>query len=529
VTDARGHRRRVPAAGGRWALRLAALRGAHLLVALSLLASSWAAEPLSSRAEALLAEGRAAVESALLATYPRTPDHPGWREALDLGRRALRVHDHEETRRFLARAYALVGWSVRAIEHFDALIASGASLDDPPGVIAPFVSSARLYTEAIGDLAFSRYQAGDVDAALALYQRWHDQMPDDPEAMRWLARLHLERQDPVTALPFWERLSQLLPQDESVAYHLAEARRGAAVGPVAATAFRDGVRHYEGGELEAALESFEAALAAAPEFADAAVWSGRLALELERPALAVEHWQRAVELRPDDAGARYFLRRAQDQATYGVAAGVAYHAGLEAYDEGAVEAALASFERAVAANDRFTAAWVWTARTRQELGHYDGAVEAWERVLVLDPGDDRASYFLAIVRQQRGVRAEAGAVFAAGILAFERAEFEAAEAHFREAVAIDPSAVQAWVWLGRVTFSLQRFDEAAEAFGRAAALDPSDEDIAYFAAEAARLAAPEPEEGAEEAPPPDAEAAPASEPEAEPDPDIDPGPERGEP
>jgi tetratricopeptide (TPR) repeat protein len=445
--------------------------------------------PLSANAARLLREAGAALAAAHASDVPRTPDHPGWREALVLGRQALRDSDHPDVRRFLARAYALVGWSVRSMEHFDALLASGASLVDPPRVAVAEVASAELYARMAADLGFTRYELGDIDGAIAIYERWLAALPGDVEATRWLARLHLERLDPDAALPFWETLAREFPDDASIAFYLGEARRGATVGAMAAVAFREGVNAYEAGARDVALERFEAALAASPAFAEAAVWAGRMALELSLPALSAQYWARAVELRPDDAGAAYFLRLARDQASFGIPAGTAFHDGLTAYERRRPEEAVTHFERAVAANGDFTAAWVWLARVRQELGRYDAAVVAWERVTQLDPRDDRAQFFLNVARQQRGFAVEAGRAFAEGLAAYEAADFATAESRLRDAVRLDPTAAQAWVWLGRVRFGLQRFEEAADAFGRAAQLLPDDTGVAFFAREAARLAA----------------------------------------
>ncbi len=465
-----------------------------------LLGVSSAAEEIASEAAALLDEARAAVIEAYGRDDPRTPDHPGWREGLELGRQALAIDPHPDIHRFLGRTYAIVGWSVRALTHFDALLAEGGSLEDPEGTALAEVSSSDLYGATAANIGFARYGVGDLDGALVYYGRWLDAVPGSVSALRWLGRIHLERLDPEAALPFWERVVELEPDDEAAAFYLEEARRGAAVGAEASAAYRSGLTAYQAGDLPAALASFEVAVAAAPGFVDASVWAGRTALEVQRPDLAVRHWERVVAARPDDGGATYFLRVAQDQAAYGVAAGSRFHAGIEAYERGDRDGAGAAFAAAVAANGDFVEAWVWLARVHQELGRYDDAVEAWERVLVLDPRDERARYFLNVTRQQRGVTAAAGAVFADGIAAFEANDLATAGMRFTEAVRIDPDALQAWVWLGRVAFSLQRWEAAAVAYRRAAELAPDDDDIAFFAEEAERLANPEPEVLEEEVP-----------------------------
>ena len=468
--------------------------------------------PLPAAAEAAMDRGSAAALQGLADPTPPHPDHHVWRQVLEAAQEAVEIVDHAVTQRYLARAYALTGWSVRALRTFDELVAAGHPLDVPAERLVPDVASSTLYARVAAEQAFARYQAGDAEGAERTFARWEALDPDATEALRWLGRLASERGDPEAALPYWERLVELAPDDEAAAFSLREAQREVAVGPVAAAAFRDGIQAYELGDVERAFEAFAAAHGANPEYVEAAVWAGRSALELGRAETALRYWTLVSEARPDDGGAAYFRRVAQDQVTFGVAAGRAFYDGLAAYDRSALDAALDAFEAAVAANDAFTQAWVWLARTRQETGRYEAAVRAWERVMALDPDDARARYFAALARQQQGVRPEAGAAFAAAVAAYESADLVLARDLFENVVAIDPDSATAWGWVGRVAFGERRYDDAAFAYGRAAELDPSDDDLAFFAAESAALAQ---------------EARAAEEPDATPDPDEAPddGPE----
>lgn len=464
-----------------------------LLVSLAATALTWAQTlpddaPLPEAARSVMLRGVEAAERGLADPTPPHPDHPQWRAVLEAGREAVEISDHAVTQRFLARAYALSGWSVRALERFDALVADGHPLDASERFLAPTIDTLTLYARAAADMGFARYQAGDLAGAERVYARWHALDPDAVEALRWLGRLALEAGAPEAALPYWQRLVALRPEDDAARYQLRETERELAFGPSAAAAFRDGITAYEAGDVAAAFEAFSAAVAANEAFVDAAVWAGRSALELRRPEAAERYWSVVVQARPDDGGARYFLRLAADQRAYGVAAGEAFHTGLAHYERGELEAARAAFEAATRANDAYAQAWVWLARSSQESGAYQAAVEAWERVVALDPSDDRARYFATLARQQQGVSPAAGQLFADAVGAYEAAEFARAAELFQEVVVIDPDSATAWGWLGRIAFAERRFADAAEAYGRALALDPSDDDLAFFAREAARLA-----------------------------------------
>jgi tetratricopeptide (TPR) repeat protein len=350
-----------------------------------------------------------------------------------------------------------------------------------------------LLGRVFAELGYARYQLGTLEAARLVYERWLELAPDEVEALRWIGRIWLEMGEPEAALPYWSRLGELLPDDDAAAFFRSEAELGIQVGSVAAAAFREGVARYEAGDLAAAMERFDAAIAAAPDFVSAYAWAGRAALEAGRPGDALARYRAASALRPSDAALDYFVRLSRTQVDFGVRAGRAYFAGLTAYERGDLDGAAERFEATVEANAAFGEAWAWLGRVRQEQGRYAEAEAAWAEVVALDPRDERARGFLNLAREQRAYASEAGdpdaaADFAAGVAAFERADFEEAAARFGEVVAADPGSGLGWTWLGRVAYTVRDFATAATAFERARELLPDDEDVAWFADDAvARL------------------------------------------
>lgn len=433
-----------------------------------------------------------AAEFASTTPLPWTPDAQAWTTALRAARAAVAAApEHPAPQRLLTRVYATVGWWVRVLDASETLVRLRP--DDPwvdaEPPVPPGPPTAALVADAYRQLGFARYQADDVQGAAAVFERWVATFPADPDGRRWLARALLDLRDPLAAMPHLERWLELQPDDPDAVFFLAEARLAADVGSEASIAFRTGATRYAAGDLDAAAESFEAARRTAPSFADAHAWAGRVALERGDPATAVVAFAAAVELRPEDDGLRYFLRLAETQVSFGIEAGRAFFAGLSAYEVGDVATAVAHFERAVAANDGFAEAWAWLGRTRQELGRLAAAERAWARVVEIDPADRRASDFLNLLRQQLAYGAgdddPAANAFAAGVAAFERAEFEVARDRFEAVVATDPDAGLAWAWLGRLAYTQRDFEEAALAYERAARLLPDDEDVAWFAEDSA--------------------------------------------
>ena len=171
---------------------------------------------------------------------------------------------------------------------------------------------------------------------------------------------------------------------------------------------------------------------------------------------------------------------------------------------GDTTAAAERFASATEADAEYLPAWRGLVRARLALGDDEAAIVAIERVLALDPGDTalRSQLDLLRFRQIQGYietgRAARGAErFAEAVQAFEgalalsptsavlhrelamteaaRGALDAAEAHARRAIELDDSDAEAHALLASILERAGRDQEAADAYGRAAALDPRPE------------------------------------------------------
>jgi tetratricopeptide (TPR) repeat protein len=224
-----------------------------------------------------------------------------------------------------------------------------------------------------------------------------------------------------------------------------------------------------------------------PRYVNAEVWAGRIELESSRPERAVAHWRNVVTARPDDEGAAWFLGYAQTLARWGVEPGELYYRGLAAYEAGDLASATTDFQAAAAANDTFVDAFVWAARSLQESDSPLEAIPYWERVLVLDPDDERAAWYLTRARQALEFGPVAGPAYYDALAHYQAGDPAEAERLLRVAVGAKPDFAQAWGYLGRIAFQDGRYAEAEAAYGRAAAAAPEVDDYAFFAEEARAL------------------------------------------
>ncbi len=104
------------------------------------------------------------------------------------------------------------------------------------------------------------------------------------------------------------------------------------------------------------------------------------------------------------------------------------------------------------------------ARARQaaEAGHYDQAAQAYEQAIVKSPDSAFLYRELATVERKQG-------------------NVDAALGHLKKAVTVDASDARAWIQLGEVLEEKADFAGAADAYGRAQAIEASDETAAKLA------------------------------------------------
>ena len=430
-------------------------------------------------AGALLAQARAAATAAREGSLAPSPDQTGWRDAIRLGEAARdEAPEDREVLRFLAETYSTVAWDSRAWEAWDAYLEAGGELDE--------VALAAV-SEAGRKLGYARFAAGELGGAAEVFERVLELDAQNVEALTWLGRIALEQGYSEAAERYWERVLELKPGDREARYYLAQSREQLTYGADAAGAFNEGLAAYNEGRTAAALDAFSRAAKLNPAFEAAVLRAGRTALELGRSGAAQQFFRALVARDPEDRQAAYLLTLADAQRRWGAAAGSAFYAGQELYNQGRVEEAAESFVKASDANADYPEAAGWAARSLQESGQAERAVPYWERVLTIDPEDDGARYFLAAAQAQKDLGAGAVAAFNEGVRAYGEADLRAAQAAFETATTQEPGYAEAWGWLGRLAFEGGRYAEARAAYRRALGLEPGNASYRFFEAEAARL------------------------------------------
>jgi tetratricopeptide (TPR) repeat protein len=86
-----------------------------------------------------------------------------------------------------------------------------------------------------------------------------------------------------------------------------------------------------------------------------------------------------------------------------------YYAALDHFAEGNHDLALEDYRKSIAADPTFTEALHGMARTLQDLGRLDEAIEAANRIAEIDPDDILAHTSLSVLYQKKGMVPEAEA------------------------------------------------------------------------------------------------------------------------
>lgn len=282
-------------------------RWLHYLIGfgvLGLLASGAVAQTaLNPAARESIAQGEARILEAQAAGIPAFPDQPIWRDAIALGREAVRqAPGRPEPLRFLAKAYTLTRWYYPAWQTWLEYVRVGGGLD----------REVREWMALTGsELGYISYSQGDFEQALAYYRQIIDYVPDYLDAYVWVGRILIETRRPAQAIPYWQEVVNRDPGDRRAAYFLELARDQAQWGIDAVNAFREGVSAYEAGNLSLARERFARASAANPEYAAAWAWLGRVAFETGNYRDAATFYNNARQLEPTNETYQYFYRESQ--------------------------------------------------------------------------------------------------------------------------------------------------------------------------------------------------------------------------
>jgi tetratricopeptide (TPR) repeat protein len=186
--------------------------------------------------------------------------------------------------------------------------------------------------------------------------------------------------------------------------------------------------------LDAALASYDHALALRPDHAEALRNRGAALHKLKRFDEALASYDRALAVRPDYAEALY-------------------NRGITLHELQRFEEALASYDHAVALAPHHAGTFSNRGNTLRELKRFDEALASYDRALALQPD-------------------HAEALYNRGIALHELERFDEALASYDRTLALRPDHAEALNNRGNTLHELKRFDEALASYDHGLALQP---------------------------------------------------------
>ncbi len=196
--------------------------------------------------------------------------------------------------------------------------------------------------------------------------------------------------------------------------------------------YQRGNAHKDAGEFEAALQSYDRALALDPAYAHALCNRGVVLAALGRREEALGSYDQAIGLDPADA------------ITHNNRAVLLQE--LRRWEE-----ALASYTQATDCSPGMFNAWFNRGAVLKELGQHAAAEQSYDRAIAINP-------------------AFAPAHFNRGVLLQQRAQLTAALQAYEQAIALDPALYQAFFKRGSVFQELKDYTKALQSYDRAIAL-----------------------------------------------------------
>ncbi|WP_339094638.1 tetratricopeptide repeat protein [Deinococcus sp. VB142] len=372
-----------------------------------------------------------------------------------------------------------------------ALALSGASLaqtDTAPAPVTPDPvtsalgsgqQAAQLAAEARDLMVQARaaYPVGSANIDQPLWKQAAERAeaavsaaPGNPDVLKLRAQIYTE-------VGFWKQAEASWAAYFKVAPVAAGQNEARAAGNVQ---YNLGYAAYTRGQPAQAAAYFKSCLRFDPQSLPCATWAARTALEGGDYALAQTLYTQALSLAPQDKTLNYFALVARNAGTYGPAATQAFSRAYASLDAGRKAEALAGFQEAARSAPNFVEAQREAGRLALELGNPQAALSAYQALTALPGATAADRYNLALAQEGQQYGLKAVQTFRAAYGKYAAGDKAGAEAGFLQATNENLTYPKAWAWLGRVRYERQDYAGAAEAYGRAVALDPNDKSSAYF-------------------------------------------------
>lgn len=237
------------------------------------------------------------------------------------------------------------------------------------------------------------FEAGDAAAALEHFLHATEANPAFEAPYEWVARAAAEAGQPSIAYEYWQRVLAEHPDDERAAWFVQLSRMQVQHGTTAANAYYIGVAAQERGDDQEALQAFETAYNAAPNWNRALERYARALTDAGRARDSLPLWLELTAREPNNQTARFYANQATLRERAGPEAANWYDEGVRADNVGDYRGAVTAFSAAVAIAPDLVEAWEQLGRLHFAAGEYLKAADAYKAALAVQPDNDDYAFF----------------------------------------------------------------------------------------------------------------------------------------
>lgn len=392
---------------------------------------------------------------------------------------------------------------VRAYNNLGSTLAQSGEIQEAIQVLEKGLKLAPRDVQLRINLGMALRSRGDADAALTLFRSLLRDQPDGPELLYQIGQTLRQKGDLPGAIQHFERSLELSPEAREAYYGLGQALKESAAAvrrklgpsrrpsPAATAHMKAGAQSMARGDLPAARASFESAVTADPESADALNMLGFALGRGGELAAGVDRLAKAVALDPNLAEAHYNLGvalwYAGDKPRSGTeldeairlnpAAGDVYgFRGMTLRETGDLKRARQMLTRAIALNPEAPLPYFDLGTVFLRLDQLEAALGQFEAGINLPrPRGNIPDLAVAVAdfKQALSKRPDPEAYNTFGrLLGVAGADTQAIVAAFQEAIRLRPDYAEAYNNLGLVHIQTGDDEPGIAAFRKAIELRP---------------------------------------------------------
>ena len=243
-------------------------------------------------------------------------------DLLTAGREALERGEYAQAERLFREQVAKTPQSAEALSNLGTVLAREQKFDEAIKTYERALRADPKLTGVYFNLGVAYFKAGRYQAAVTPFEMFLKSQPKDPRARQLLAVSFVESAQYQRGIVLLEQLSQEQPNDPSVLFALAGAhiRAGDEVRgkqllkqldtlnlPPASVHLLQGMLYYRGQQYDDSERELQEAVRLDPRSAPALAALGRLRLRVNDDTAAIDFFERALAIQPQDAESNYQL------------------------------------------------------------------------------------------------------------------------------------------------------------------------------------------------------------------------------